>query len=81
MRRAHLASQRAPARLIPQGKLTLGFDAIYPFRRLNDEAQPETEPRPSALERLPDPHLTRSSRAFSLVAHHDVFSERSTKAV
>ena len=60
---------RAPARLIPRGKLTLGFDAISTFRRLNDDTQPV--PGPDALERLPDPHLTRSSRALSLVAHHD----------
>ena len=64
-----LARTRAPARLIPSGETTLGFDAISPFRRLNDDAQPTLGP--DALERLPDPHLARSSPAFSLNAHHD----------
>ena len=65
----HLASQRAPARLIPRGKLTLGFDAISSVSTPQRRHPARTQP--SALERLPDPHLTRSRRAFSLDAHHD----------
>ncbi len=64
-----LARSRAPARLIPRANETLGFDAICPFRRLNDDARADLGP--SALERLPDPHLPGSSPAFSLDAHHD----------
>ena len=41
-----------------------------PFRRLNERHPPGTTDR-ALLERLPDPHLTRSSPAFSLYAHHD----------
>jgi hypothetical protein len=40
------------------------------FRRLNDDAQPN-HPGRALLERLPGPHLTQSSHAFSLDAHHD----------
>jgi hypothetical protein len=54
-----------------ESKIPLGFDAISSFRRLNDDTRTKPTTRPSALERLPDPHLTRSSRAFPLVAHHD----------
>jgi hypothetical protein len=61
---------RAPARLIPRGKLNPRFrchlNLSTPQRR-----HPAQAPAPGALERLPDPHLTQSSRAFSLVAHHD----------
>jgi len=32
---------------------------------------PGKSPDQTILERLPDPHLTRSSLAFSLIAHHD----------
>jgi hypothetical protein len=31
------------------------------FRRLNDDARPSTSPDRTILERLPDPHLTRST--------------------
>jgi hypothetical protein len=62
---------RATARLIPRAQKPPGFDATYVFRRLNDDARPQTKPGPNALERLPDPHLTRSRRAFSLDARHD----------
>ena len=40
------------------------------FRRLNDDAPPSLPGR-AILERLPGPHLTGSSPAFSLDAHHD----------
>jgi len=40
------------------------------FRRLNDDAPPGLPSR-AILERLPGPHLTGSSPAFSLDAHHD----------
>ena len=50
------------------------------FRRLNNDPQPDiqTNVDPGALERLPGPHLTRSSRAFSLSLTTTVFSQRST---
>ena len=41
------------------------------FRRLNSARPPWLAPGQALLERLPGPHLTRSSRAFSLDAHHD----------
>src|SRR6266540_3416571 len=40
------------------------------FRRLNG-ARPAGHPGGAVLERLPGPHLTRSRRAFSRIAHHD----------
>ena len=49
---------------------TPDFDAISDFRRLNDDAPPGLPGR-ALLERLPGPHLTGSSPAFSLDAHHD----------
>ena len=49
---------------------TPDFDAISDFRRLNDDAPPGLPSR-ALLERLPGPHLTGSSPAFSLYAHHD----------
>src|SRR6188472_1910067 len=39
---------------------------------------PSKSPDRTILERLPDPHLTRSSRAFSLSLTTTVFSQRST---
>ena len=72
-----LASTRAPARLIPEDRLTPGFDATYCLRRFNSDAPPE-HPGRALLERLPGPHLTRSSRAFSLSLTTTVFSQRST---
>jgi len=39
---------------------------------------PSTRPDRTILERLPDPHLTRSRRAFSLSLTTTVFSQRST---
>ena len=65
----HLASNTGTRQAHPSRAAALGFDAIYRFRRLNDDTQPNLGP--SALERLPDPHLTGSSPAFSLDAHHD----------
>jgi len=41
-----------------------------PFRRLNN-ARPTQNKGRTLLERLPDPHLTGSSPAFSPNAHHD----------
>jgi hypothetical protein len=62
---------RAPAKLIPRTQWPLGFDAIFLlFRRLNDDAPPGPPGR-ALLERLPGPHLTGSSPALSLDAHHD----------
>ena len=63
---------RAPARLIPRGYQ--GPPVSMPshaFRRLNSARPPRDHPDRALLERLPGPHLTRSSRAFSLDAHHD----------
>ena len=60
-----------PPGSFPEGRSrTPGFDAISDFRRLNDDARPG-HPGRALLERLPGPHLTRSSRAFSLDARHD----------
>ncbi len=53
-----------------------GFDAICNLRRLNGDAH--RSPGRALLERLPGPHLTRSSRAFSLSLTTTVFSQRST---
>jgi hypothetical protein len=70
---------RAAARLIPRTNPLLGFDVISTgFDASNDDARPEQEPGRTILERLPDPHLTRSSRAFSLSLTTTVFSQRST---
>jgi hypothetical protein len=67
----HLANTRAPARLIPRGKLNPRFRChLKPFDA-STTTPGLTYARPSALERLPDPHLTRSSRAFSPFARHD----------
>jgi hypothetical protein len=46
-------------------------------RRLNS-ARPPGLPRRTLLERLPGPHLTRSSAPFSLSLTTTVFSQRST---
>jgi hypothetical protein len=52
---------RAPARLIPGMSRDPGFDAIYMgFRRLNS-ARPAGPSGRTLLERLPGPHLTRST--------------------
>ena len=47
------------------------------LRRFNSDARPG-HPGRALLERLPGPHLTRSSRAFSLSLTTTVFSQRST---
>ena len=72
-----LASTRAPARPNP-GRVrgTPGFDAVCIFRRVNSDAC--RVPRQTLLARLPDPHLTRSRRAFSLTLTTTVFSQRSS---
>ena len=49
----------------------------YYLRRFNSDARPD-HPDRTLLVRLPDPHLTRSSRAFSLTLTTTVFSQRST---
>ena len=62
---------RAPARLISRDEAGPPISMpSKPFRRLNSDAPPG-HPGRALLERLPGPHLTRSSRAFSLIAHHD----------
>jgi hypothetical protein len=48
-----------------------------PFRRLNNDAPPG-HPSRALLERLPGPHLTQSSHAFSLSLSTTVFSQRTT---
>jgi len=59
-------------------KRTPGFDAIFPgFRRVNSDAPPG-HPSRALLERLPSPHLTQSSHAFSLSLSTTVFSQRTT---
>ena len=62
---------RAPARPIPRGyqgpPVSMPSNA---FRRLNS-AHPPNESGRVLLERLPGPHLTGSSPAFSLDARHD----------
>ena len=67
----HLARNAGTRQALPEGRSrTPGFDAISDFRRLNDDAR-SGRPGRALLERLPGPHLTRSSRAFSLDARHD----------
>jgi len=59
-------------------KRTPDFDVIFlGFRRLNDDAPPG-HPSRALLERLPGPHLTQSSHAFSLSLSTTVFSQRTT---
>ena len=55
-----------------------GFDVSSEIlRRLNSDTPPGiTPPGRALLERLPDPHLTRSSRAFPLSLSTTVFSQR-----
>ena len=77
-----LASQRASAKLIPRG--SRGPSVLMPPR--NYDASTATPAqclflftyRRTILVRLPDPHLTRSRRAFSLSLTTTVFSQRST---
>jgi hypothetical protein len=59
-RQAHLRDEAGPPISMP----------TKPFRRLNDDTQPDLPGR-ALLERLPGPHLTQSSHAFSPVAQHD----------
>ena len=61
----------APAKLISREKPGPRFRChLDHFRRLNDDAPPSLPSR-AILERLPGPHLTGSSPALSLDAHHD----------
>ena len=74
----HLANKRAPARLIPeegQGPPVL-MSPKY-LRRFNNDTR-TGRPDRALLARLPDPHLTRSSRAFSLSLSTTVFSQCTT---
>jgi len=62
---------RDPARLVSEDEA--GPPILMPskpFRRLNN-ARPTQNKGRTLLERLPDPHLTGSSPAFSPNAHHD----------
>jgi len=53
---------RAAAKLIPRTDPLLGFDVISTgFDASNDDARPSTSPDRTILERLPGPHLTRST--------------------
>ena len=69
IRRAPPGQERAPARLIPRGKLNPRFRCHLSLS--TPQRRRPAHSGPSALERLPDPHLTRSSPAFPLIAHHD----------
>ena len=63
---------RAAAKLIPRTDPLLGFDVISTgFDASTTTPDSSTSPDRTILERLPDPHLTRSRLAFSLNAHHD----------
>jgi hypothetical protein len=68
----HLARTQAPARLLPKDiqRPPVSMPPHEPLRRLNS-ARPTRTPGRTLLERLPGPHLTQSSRAFSPIAHHD----------
>ena len=57
-----LASQRAPARLIPGQKVTPGSDATYSVT---------TRQQRFACARLPGPHLTSFHGRLLRIAHHD----------
>ena len=69
----HLARNAGTRQAHPEGQTrTPGFDAIsMSFDASTAHARPGISPSRTLLERLPGPHLTRSSRAFSLDAHHD----------
>jgi len=75
----HLARNTGTRQAHLEGrKRTLDFDVIFlGFRRLNDDAPPG-HPSRALLERLPGPHLTQSSHAFSLSLSTTVFSQRTT---
>ena len=63
---------RAAAKLIPRTDPLLGFDVISTgFDASTTTPDSSTSANRTILERLPDPHLTRSRLAFSLNAHHD----------
>ena len=68
---------RAAAKLITRAKLTLAFDAISTLTTPQQRTPARTSGQ-ALLERLPGPHLTRSSRAVSLSLTTTVFSQRST---
>ena len=68
----HLASSRVSARLVSEG--TPGPPVSMPSERVSTPQQrtpDQVTPNRALLERLPGPHLTRSSRAVSPDAHHD----------
>ncbi len=74
-----LAHTRAPARLISEGAPEPPISmSSTELRRLNSDTRPGDLPGRALLERLPGPHLTRSSRAVSLSLTTTVFSQRST---
>jgi hypothetical protein len=69
----HLASNTGSRQAHPEDKSAPRFRChLNRFRRLK-RRRPTRAPSPdrTILERLPDPHLTRSSLAFSPDAHHD----------
>ena len=68
----HLASSRVSARLVLED--TPGPPILMPSERvstLQQRTPVQVSPGRALLERLPGPHLTRSSRAVSPDAHHD----------
>jgi hypothetical protein len=75
----HLANGRVPARLIP-GAGQRPPVSMPPFISQcfnSDTRETQHHHHSDALERLPGPHLTRSSRASSLTLTTTVFSQRS----
>jgi hypothetical protein len=75
-RRTHLADKRAPARLIPRSDKTQVSMRSFPLRRFNNEPL-----RGFLVLRLPDPHLTPQTDAFSLVTQHDSLQLTHQRAV
>jgi hypothetical protein len=77
----HLASTRAPARLIPRENreppVLMPSDYL---RRFNSDTRPRHRPGRALLARLPGPHLTHQVRLFP-VAHHDGLQPTQHKAV
>ena len=65
-----------PARLIP-GEFSGPPVSMPP--KTYDASTTTPDNKPDALERLPGPHLTRSSHAFSLTLTTTVFSQRSSR--
>ena len=50
---------------------SVSMPSFYYFDASTATPDPSIRPNQAFLERLPGPHLTRSSHAFSLDAHHD----------